>query len=118
MKSFLAVYTGSVNSNNQAAWQALDEAARQKRIAEGMAAWGAWMTTHQASIVVEGGPLGKTKLVSSVGIADIRNNMSGFVVIRAETHDAAARLFEGHPHFTLFPGDGVEIMECMPIPGR
>jgi hypothetical protein len=44
--------------------------------------------------------------------------MSGFVVVTAESHDAAARMFEGHPHFTLFPGDGVEIMECMPIPGR
>lgn len=118
MKSFLAVFTGSVNSNNQVAWQALDEASRQKRIADGMAAWGAWMAKHQASIAVEGGPLGKTKLVSSAGIADIRNNMSGFVVVRADSHDAAARLFEGHPHFTIFPGDGVEIMECMPIPGR
>ena len=56
--------------------------------------------------------------IATAGIADIRNNMSGFVVVRAETHDAAARMFEGHPHFTLFPGDGVEIMECMPIPGR
>ncbi len=118
MKSFLAVFTGSVSSTSQAAWQALDEAARQKRIADGMAAWGAWMAKHQASIAVEGGPLGKTKLVSSAGIADIRNNMSGFVVVRADSHDAAARMFEGHPHFTIFPGDGVEIMECMPIPGR
>lgn len=118
MKKFLAVFTGSVTSSNQAAWQALDEAARQKRMAEGMAAWGAWMTKHQASIVVEGGPLGKTKLVSSAGTSDVRNNMSGFVVVSADSHDAATRLFEGHPHFTIFPGDGVEIMECMPIPGR
>ena len=118
MKKFLAVFTGSVTSNSQAAWQALDEVARQKRTAEGMAAWGAWMATHHASIVVEGGPLGKTKLVSHAGIADIRNNLSGFVVVSADSHEAAACMFEGHPHFAIFPGDGVEIMECMPIPGR
>jgi len=118
MKKFLAVFTGSVTSSSQAAWQALDEAARQKRMADGMAAWGAWMGKHQASIVVEGGPLGKTKQVSPAGIADIRNNMSGFVVVSADSHEAATRMFEGHPHFTIFPGDGVEIMECMPIPGR
>ena len=94
MKNYLAVFTGSVNSTSQATWQALDEAARQKRIADGMAAWGAWMVQHQASIVVEGGPLGKTKLVSPTGIADIRNNMSGFVVVRAASHDAAAQMFE------------------------
>jgi hypothetical protein len=118
MKNFLAVFTGSVSSTRQAEWQALDETARQKRIADGMAAWGAWMAKHHAVIAHEGGPLGKTKLVSSAGISDIRNNLSGFVVVRAESQDAAARLFEGHPHFTIFPGDGVEIMECMPIPGR
>jgi hypothetical protein len=118
MKKFLAVFTGSVTSSSQAAWQTLDEASRQKRMAEGMAAWGAWMSKHQASIVVEGGPLGKTKLVSPAGIADIRNNLSGFVVVSADSHEAATRMFEGHPHFTIFPGDGVEIMECMPIPGR
>jgi hypothetical protein len=39
------------------------------------------------------------------------------VVIEAEDHDAAARLFEGHPHFTIFPGDGVEVMPVLAIPG-
>ena len=29
-----------------------------------------------------------------------------------------AKLFEKHPHFTIFPGDSVEIMECLPIPGQ
>jgi hypothetical protein len=38
-------------------------------------------------------------------------------VIEAETHEAAARHFRNHPHFTIFPGDAVEIMEIMPIPG-
>jgi hypothetical protein len=25
---------------------------------------------------------------------------------------------EWHPHFTIFPGDSVEIMECLPMPGQ
>ena len=32
-------------------------------------------------------------------------------------NEAAVKLFEGHPHFTIFPGDSVEVMECLPIPG-
>jgi hypothetical protein len=40
------------------------------------------------------------------------------VVVSAESHAAAARLFEGHPHFTVFPGEGVEVMECLPMPGE
>jgi hypothetical protein len=26
-------------------------------------------------------------------------------------------LFEGHPHFAIFPGDSVEVMPVLPIPG-
>ena len=44
------------------------------------------------------------------------NLLTVFVVVRAPSHEAAAKLFEGHPHFTIFPGDGVEIMEVLPIP--
>ncbi len=30
----------------------------------------------------------------------------------------AARMFADHPHFAIFPGDSVEIMECLPLPGQ
>ena len=116
MKTFLAIYLGT--SAQRAAWDKLDEATRQARMAQGMKAWYAWQSGHKNAIAVDGGPLGKTKRASTSGISDIKNNMTGFVVVRAETHDAAARMFEDHPHFTIFPGDGVEVMECLPIPGR
>ncbi|HWK49582.1 MAG TPA: hypothetical protein VNR40_06830 [Steroidobacter sp.] len=116
MKTFLAVYTGSPTSFEK--WTRLPEAERKQREQAGMKAWGDWMAKHQADVVVQGGPLGKTKQVNAAGISDIRNNMAGFVVVKADSHEAAARLFEGHPHFTIFPGDSVEIMECLPIPGQ
>ena len=116
MKEFLAVYTGTPDAF--AKWQKLDEATRKQREAQGMKAWESWMETHKASIAVEGGPLGKTKRIGADGITDIRNNLAGFVVVRAESHEAAAKLFLNHPHFTIFPGDSVEIMERLPIPTR
>jgi hypothetical protein len=87
-------------------------------MAKGMAAWGAWMAEHAAQIVDQGGPVGKTKKVSADGISDIRNEVGGFITVKAESQEAAAKLFEGHPHFSIFPGDRVEIMEVLPIPGR
>jgi hypothetical protein len=33
-----------------------------------------------------------------------------------ESHEAAARLFENHPRFAVFPGDAIEVMECLAIP--
>lgn len=118
MKQFLAVYTGSPGSANRTQWDRLDEQERKRREAAGMQAWGDWMKAHQAVIVDTGGPLGKTKRVAAQGISDTRNNMAAFVIVRAESHEAAARLFQNHPHFTIFAGDAVEIMECLPIPGQ
>ncbi|QHQ40676.1 hypothetical protein GTQ55_02705 [Microbulbifer hydrolyticus] len=97
-------------------WEGLTEEQCQQRIEEGMAAWGSWMEKHRDILVAEGGPLGKTKRVDPSGVSDVRNEMTGYVIVQAESHEAAARLFENHPHFTIFPGDCVEVMECMPIP--
>ncbi|HEX7804200.1 MAG TPA: hypothetical protein VF471_15725 [Pseudoxanthomonas sp.] len=115
MKNFLAIYSGSAAGMEQ--WKALPAETRQQREQAGMQAWGQWATQHAKDIVEQGAPLGKTKRVTADGIADIRNAMAAYTVVKAESHEAAARMFENHPHFSIFPGDGVEIMECLPMPG-
>ena len=108
MAKFLAIYTGTTGSLMP------DEAT----IAKGMAAWTAWMQKHAAQLVDTGGPLGKTKRVTKAGVADVSNNMAAYVIVEAADQDAAAAMFENHPSFAIFPGDGVDIMPCMPIPGQ
>jgi hypothetical protein len=118
MKKFLAIFLGSPAAMEKSGWSTMDEAKRKQLEASGIKAWGDWMTKHQAVITETGGPLGKTKRAAAQGVSDTKNNMSGYVIIQAESHDAAARMFERHPHFTIFPGDSVEIMEVLPIPGQ
>ena len=115
MKTYLAIFTGSPEA--MAGWKGLDAAQREAKEKSGMEAWKAWVERHQASIVDHGAPLGKTKRISTGGTADIRNDMGAYTVVRAESHEDAAKLFEQHPHFTIFPGDAVEVMECLPMPG-
>jgi hypothetical protein len=117
MKNFLAVFTGTAEATEKTGWNALSESARQERMQAGMKAWHAWMEANKAQIVVSGGPVGKTKRASGAGVENARNNICGYVVVSAESHEDAARLFEGHPHFAIFPGEAVEVMECLPIPG-
>lgn len=114
MKKFLCMFTGAPEA--MAAWQTLSTEERARREALGMAAWKNWMAKHQSSIAELGGPLSKTKRISNAGVSDIRNNLAAFVIVAAESQDAAAQMFIGHPHFAIFPGDGVEVMEVMPIP--
>ena len=115
--TYLAVFLGSKTSPRRAAWDALTEGERRTKEQEGMAAWQTWAEKHHAAIVSMGGPLGKTKKVSQRGIDDTSNEMGAFTLVRADSHEAAAKLFEKHPHFTIFPGDAVEIMPVLPIPG-
>jgi hypothetical protein len=114
--TFLAVFLGSKTSAKMTAWMALPEAERRAKEQQGMAAWKAWVEKHQAALVEMGGPLGKTKRVDSAGIADISNELGAFTVVRAASHEAAAKLFENHPHFTILPGERIEIMPILPIP--
>jgi hypothetical protein len=115
--TYLAIFLGSKTSPRMSAWNALPEAERHAKMQEGIAAWKAWAAKHQAAIVGMGGPLGKTKKVSPQGVQDVSNLMSAYTIVRAESHEAAAKLFEKHPHFTIFPGEAVEVMPVLPIPG-
>ena len=115
--TYLAVFLGSKTGAKMAAWKALPDAERQEKEREGMAAWDAWVEKHKSVIVTMGGPLGKTKKVTDRGIDDISNDMGAFTVVCAKSHEEAVKLFENHPHFAIFPGEAVEVMPILPIPG-
>jgi YCII-related domain len=114
--AYLAVYLGSKTSAKRLAWNALPEGDRRAKEREALTAWNAWMEKHQAVLAFTGGPLGKTKRVSQQGIDDASNAMGAFVVVYATSLEEAAKLFENHPHFSIFPGDAVEVMPVMPVP--
>lgn len=118
MKNFLAVYIGTASSLEKSGWNAKDAAAREQLERQGMEAWEAWVIENRASIVDHGTPLGKTKRISARGISDTKNEIAAYTIVRAESHEAAAKIFENHPHFTIFPGDSVEVMECLPLPAK
>lgn len=116
-RTFLAIYLGAKDSPGRKAFDALSPAERDARVQSGMRAWGDWMAQRADALELGGGPLGKTKRVSMAGVADTSNEMVGVVALRAPSHAAAAAMFENHPHFAIFPGDAVEIMEILPVPG-
>lgn len=118
MKRFLGIYIGTTSALERSDWKKLNEDERRKRQESGIKAWMEWGEAHRGAIIDQGAPLGRTKRASSKGVADIKNNMTGYVILEAESHEAAARMFENHPHFTIFPGDSVEIMECLPLPAQ
>lgn len=108
MPRFVAVHL--MNAANTAAFRALPKSEQAATDERGLAAWKAWDEQHAAHIVQPDIMVGKAKRVTASGIADATNDICGFLVVEAESHEAAARLFQSHPHFSIFPGDAIEVM--------
>lgn len=113
---YLAVFTSDKTGPQWRAWYALTEAEQAARAETGVAAVRAWDAAHRDVIVYQGGPLGPTKRIGVDGaVTDIVNLLTVFMVVRAASHEAAVRLFDDHPHMSIFVCDGVEVM---PLLGR
>jgi hypothetical protein len=112
MKKFMAIYMAS-----GADFERMMKNSTPEQRTKGMEAWMKWMNDNKASILEGGAPLGKTKRADATGVSDTKNNIGGYSIVQAETHDAAAKLFgKDHPHLQM-PGAWVEILEIMPLPG-
>lgn len=111
---YLAVFTSDKTGPKWRAWRAMSEAEQAETARLGVAAVAAWEEAHRDSIVFQGGPLGPTKRIGDDGaVTDMVNLLTVFMVVRADSHEAAARLFEGHPHMSIFVCDGVEVMPVL-----
>jgi hypothetical protein len=70
--------------------------------------WNAWMSAH-AGMIKETYAGGKTKRMDKNGVADAKNDIMLYSIIEAESHDKAAKAYEGHPHLGI-PEATIEIM--------
>ncbi len=110
MKKF--VVTFSIPAASIQEWMAnVDETTRKEQSEKMMHDWQAWMTSHESSILDKGLPLGKTKRVTKDGVEDTKNDLNWYLVIEAESHEAAAEMFRNHPHLEI-PTSYIEIMDA------
>jgi hypothetical protein len=114
MPKFLAVYT--MKAEDFARFRSLSKAEQDAIDAEGIPKWVEWEERNAARILHRGGMVGKTTRVTREGIKPATNAICGYLIVEAETAEAAAWLFEDHPHITVFPGDGVDIMPFVTDP--
>ena len=59
---------------------------------------------------------GKTKRVTADGVSDTKNDVMLYAFVEAESHEAAAKMFERHPHLQI-PQSSIEVMEVRPMTG-
>jgi hypothetical protein len=106
-KKFIALYLAPASV--LADWAKTDPEVRKAAEQKMQAEWGKWMGDHAKMIALtEAG--GKTKRVTASGVADIKNDIMLYSFVTAESHEAAAKLFENHPHLQI-PQSSIEVME-------
>lgn len=94
-------------------WMKTDPAVREAADKKMREEWDTWMAAH-ASMIKETNAGGQTKRVTKDGVSDTKNDIMLYSIIEAESHEAAANAFVGHPHFTI-PEASIEIMAIRPI---
>jgi hypothetical protein len=112
-KKFLVLYL--VPASVMADWAKTDPATKQAEEQKMHAAWGKWMGDHAKMIIsTEAG--GKTKRVTTSGVSDTRNDIVLCSFVEAQSHEAAAKAFEDHPHLQI-PQSSIEVMYVRPMGG-
>ena len=112
-QKFLVLYL--IPASVMADWAKTDPAIRQAEEKKMQEAWGKWMGAHAKMIIsTEAG--GKTKRVTAGGVSDARNDIILCSFVEAESHEAAAKAFEDHPHLQI-PQSSIEVMYVRPMGG-
>ena len=114
MPRFVAVYT--MKPEDLAAFRARPKSEQEAIDKVGLEAWEEWAKRNAAAIVATDVMVGKTRRVTKSGIADAQNQIVGFLIVEAADIAAAAGLFQDHPHITVFPGDGIDVMPVVTGP--
>ncbi|MGH8850803.1 MAG: hypothetical protein ACREYD_07405 [Casimicrobiaceae bacterium] len=97
-------------------WKKTDAATRKPAEEKMQREWKRWVGDHGKMFADMGAGVGKTKRVAAQGTSDTKNDVMLYAIVKAESHDAAAKSFEAHPHLQI-PESSIEIMEIHPLPG-
>ncbi len=96
MSKFVAVYLAPVEE-----MQKMMKNSSKEDMQKGMEEWNKWMGEHKEELVDPGAPLGKNKRVTPKGVTDESDEITGFSVVEAASHDEAAKLFQDNPHLQI-----------------
>ena len=114
MKKFLVTYLAPASVIDD--WKKTEPGQRKEAEAKMQGAWRTWMSDHAPMFVDKGAGVGKTKRITAQGTADARNDIMLYALVEAESHEAAASAFAGHPHLQI-PRSSIEVMEVHSLSG-
>lgn len=111
MNTFLVLFLAPVSVIEE--WMRTPQAEREVEEKKMREDWDTWTNNH-ASMIKETYAGGKTKQVDQTGVTDTKNDIMLYSIVEAESHEVAAKAYEGHPHLTI-PQASIQIMAIRPM---
>jgi len=110
MTKFIVLYRSSTSARDQIA------NATSEQMKAGMDAWMAWAGKAGDAGVGLGAPLAPAAHVGPGSSAPGVDELSGYSIMQADSAEALGGVLDGHPHL-LMPGNSIEVLEMMSMPG-
>jgi len=114
MKKFLVTYLAPASVIDD--WKKTEPEKRKADEEKMQSEWKKWTSDHMKMFVDKGAGVGKTKSVTARGTSDTKNDIMLYAIVEADSHETAAKTFEGHPHLQI-PQASIEVMEIHSLPG-
>ncbi len=108
---YLVLYNSSLPSAEMMA------GSTPEQMQAGMAAWMEWAGKWGSAITDMGSPVGNGERVAGDSVSSSPSQVTGYSIVEADSADAAARIFTGHPHFQTPAETSIDVLELMPVPG-
>lgn len=112
-RKFIVLYLVPTHVMNN--WAQTDPETRKTAEDKMRKDWDRWMHENAEMIRVTEAA-GKTKVATSAGIADMKNDIMLYSIVEAESHESAVKAFAHHPHLTI-PQASIQVMEVRPLGG-
>ena len=113
MNKFIVLYRAPLSVLEE--WSKTDPEVRKETEKKMQTDWQTWMGAHAQSVEETVGA-GKTKRVTKNGVEDSKNDVMLYSIVEADSHEEAAKMFEGHPHLGI-PEASIEVMAANPLKG-
>ncbi len=118
MKQYLVIFKCRDGGVRHKEWNSYALEEKNQRMVDGKKKLDDWFKKHQHLVVSHPVELATQSLwIESAGVTEMESLMGSFLVIQAKSLEQAATIFTDHPHFSCFPGDGIQITECRPSAG-
>ena len=108
MAKFMIMYRSTTSARDQMA------NATPEQMKAGMDAWMVWAGKAGEAVVDLGAPLAFASHAG--GAASGTDDVTGYSILQADSAAAVTSVLDGHPHLEM-PGNSIDILELLPMPG-